>query len=765
MKNFSHKHVLPLLASALSLSLVACGPNPGQTTPSPQPSTSASAPDSPNPSASSPEASSAALTFRLQGDASLKNFSVMQAAGVCLADIKSAKTTLTLPAAPGTGAAAALQAQGVSVDGATLTVTSPVANLDALIAGIEVMLPALPTGNVSGETMLLNAGGQSLGSIKFSAQLQTGGSTVSVLLKPIAGTASTPGCPMLSADLTGASLVSLSGGLMLPVTVPSPTPSPQTSANPSATPTPAATSAPTTVNLPNPRNLQVVARSTDSLTLLWDFATLTGAHSYNLFLNGSKVASDITSNTHAFGGLSPNTTYTLGVQTVNASGVSEIVSVSGTTTTTGSVGVGNFSGGGSDTSSGGSSSGSGVTINLDPDPVAEFNVNAYTIGQQYQNDAAMDADGDYVVVWKDDGQGAILAQRFNEDSEAQGDPITVYQANSFPNQSHPSVAMDDSGDFVVTWTAYEESSFRIARRETYPSDIYARRYKASGTPKDSAFLVNTYTTNTQVFPDVAVDSDGDFVIVWENNYDSTSYNTVANIHGQRYSSSGSARGDEFVINEPDTNGGNWDHFPAVAMDQDGDFVVVWPDYDQDAEISDYLIRGRRYSKSGSAKGDQFTVTAPDNFVDGDKEGAPDVAMDHDGNFVVAWTYDDDQDGKYSGIFARRYSSTGSAKGDEFQVNTYTSNEQKVPTVGMDAEGDFVIAWRSLGQDGDNYGIFAQRYKSSGREIGSEYQVNEYTGNNQNRPKLAMADDGNFIVTWFSDGQLNSKDVFAGNGLE
>ncbi|MEZ0368471.1 MAG: hypothetical protein ACAI44_05210 [Candidatus Sericytochromatia bacterium] len=763
MKQFSRKQFLPLLASALSLSLVACGPNPGQTTPSPSPGTTASAPESPAPSASSPETSTGALSFRLQGDAALKTFSVMQAAGVCLADLKSTKTALTLAAAPSASSAAALVGMGFTVDGSTLTITSPVASLDALIAGIEVTLPALPAGAVSGETMLLNASGASMGSIKFTSEIATGGSSVSILLKPIAGTASTPGCPMLSADLSGASLVSLSGGLMLPVTVPSPSTSPSTAPSASASATPSAS--PAAINLPNPRNLQVVARSTDSLTLLWDFATVTGAHSYNVFLNGSKVASDVTSNTHAFGGLSPNTTYTLGVQTVSSSGVSEIVSVSGTTTTVGSVGIGNFSGGGSDSGGGGSTSsgGSGVTVTQHPTPVSEFLVNTYTGGHQYQQDAAMDLDGDYVVVWKDEANSAIIAQRYDEDSQAKGDPITVFQS-TLASYTHPAVAMDDDGDFVVTWTGYGSLVGGTESGDSY--SIVARRYNANGSPDGSAFQVNTYTTNTQMFPDVAMDSDGDFVIVWENNYNTDNGDGgKADIRAQRYKSSGSATGEEFVINPPDPNGANWDKFPAVAMDGDGDFVVVWPDYDYADDIEDYLIRGRRFSRTGSAKGNQFTVTADNNYVGNDKTAAPDVAMDFEGNFVVAWTYDDEQDGDNRGVYAQRYSSTGSHRGDEFQVNTITTDSQDIPSIGMDAEGDFVIAWRNNAEDGDQYGIFAQRYKSSGRVNGSEYQINAYTTSQQVRPKVAMADDGNFIVTWFSQNQVNGKDIFAGNGLD
>ena len=49
-------------------------------------------------------------------------------------------------------------------------------------------------------------------------------------------------------------------------------------------------------------------------------------------------------------------------------------------------------------------------------------------------------------------------------------------------------------------------------------------------------------------------------------------------------------------------------------------------------------------------------------------------------------------------------------GGEFHVNTFTANFQRVPTVAMDADGDFVVAWTSYNQTGDNDGgIYAQRY--------------------------------------------------------
>ncbi len=42
------------------------------------------------------------------------------------------------------------------------------------------------------------------------------------------------------------------------------------------------------------------------------------------------------------------------------------------------------------------------------------------------------------------------------------------------------------------------------------------------------------------------------------------------------------------------------------------------------------------------------------------------------------------------------------------MNTTTADNQTRPVVAIDADGDFVIAWQSNLQDGSNYGIYAQR---------------------------------------------------------
>ncbi|NGX62408.1 MAG: hypothetical protein K940chlam9_01905, partial [Chlamydiae bacterium] len=93
-----------------------------------------------------------------------------------------------------------------------------------------------------------------------------------------------------------------------------------------------------------------------------------------------------------------------------------------------------------------------------------------------------------------------------------------------------------------------------------------------------------------------------------------------------------------------------------------------------------------------------------------------------------------------------------AVGSEFQVNTYTTSEQQYPSVAPLNDGGFVVTWNSDGQDGDRYGVYGQRYASSGVKSGLEFQINTYTTNYQLFPSVASLNDGGFVVTWESSGQ-------------
>jgi hypothetical protein len=129
----------------------------------------------------------------------------------------------------------------------------------------------------------------------------------------------------------------------------------------------------------------------------------------------------------------------------------------------------------------------------------------------------------------------------------------------------------------------------------------------------------------------------------------------------------------------------------------------------------------------------------------------DVAMDSHGNAIIAWR-NNESDGWGYGVYAQRYDRKGNPVGAEFQVNTYYRRDQHLAKVAMDARGNAIITWASNLQDGDGYGIYAQRYDSKGNPVGTEFQVNTYTTSFQDYPAVAMDAHGNAIITWASAGQ-------------
>jgi hypothetical protein len=182
--------------------------------------------------------------------------------------------------------------------------------------------------------------------------------------------------------------------------------------------------------------------------------------------------------------------------------------------------------------------------------------------------------------------------------------------------------------------------------------------------------------------------------------------------------------------------------PSVACTDAGDFLVVWESGGQDGD--DFGVFGQRFDGTGAAAGSEFQI----NTATADRQRAAATCSDSAGNFVVVWqSYDQDGDGY--GIFARRFDSAGAARGSEFQVNTFTDYSQGNPAVACSAAGDFVVVWDGGLQDGDGYGIFAQRVDSAGAKAGAEFRVNSYTTGTQQYPAVGAADGGDFVVVWES----------------
>lgn len=302
------------------------------------------------------------------------------------------------------------------------------------------------------------------------------------------------------------------------------------------------------------------------------------------------------------------------------------------------------------------------------------------------------------------------------------------------NVSPQGIICDPVGNFIVTWSSKDQDG------DDY--GVYARRYNAAGVAQGNEFRVNTHTTGKQWFSTLAVDADGDFLVVWASqNQDGSSYG----VYGQRYSAAGVAQGSEFRVNSLTTA---YQSVPAAAMNANGDFVVAWSSANPTGAGPG--IYARRFDAAGNPLGGDFKVSSYSTGI----EDHASVAMDAAGNFIITWSSLGPEGGDF-GVYGRRYNSTGVAQGNEFLINAYTTHNQTFARVAVDGNGDFAIAWMSYGQDGAGYGIYARRYAANGTPLASEFRVNTTTTNYQRYPNIALDAAGDFVVTWMSYAQDGS----------
>jgi len=199
---------------------------------------------------------------------------------------------------------------------------------------------------------------------------------------------------------------------------------------------------------------------------------------------------------------------------------------------------------------------------------AEFFVHEEASVYRYP-DVAADANGNFAVVWMEDkSSNSIMARLFDPNGEPRTDTFKI-NTSSISSVTRPSIAMDDSGRFVVTWDGDPE----LAGQD----DIRARLYDADGVPLSWQIRVNTILAGAQCYPQVAMDGDGQFVIVWESRIDPDDENQ-RDIYGQRFDSSVEPVGDEFQMNIYELND---QRNPAVAISETGGFVAVWQSQTQD----------------------------------------------------------------------------------------------------------------------------------------------------------------------------------------
>lgn len=138
-------------------------------------------------------------------------------------------------------------------------------------------------------------------------------------------------------------------------------------------------------------------------------------------------------------------------------------------------------------------------------------------------------------------------------------------------------------------------------------------------------------------------------------------------------------------------------------------------------------------------GPSMLVNVGTSFIQ--KDGAVQVTPD---GLLVATAFTTGQD-----IFLHLFDSTGaSLTGDIFVNSTLNAGNQDQPALGIDSNGRILVAWSDRnGTDGENIGIYARIFDSSGTPVAGEFQVNVIWEASQFTPSIVPRSGGGWIVSW------------------
>ena len=265
------------------------------------------------------------------------------------------------------------------------------------------------------------------------------------------------------------------------------------------------------------------------------------------------------------------------------------------------------------------------------------------------------------------------------------------------------IAMDSNGDAILVW---EINGF---------IDSATRPYNGSWQNLGS---VSSHGSSN--YPQIAVDSNGNATAVWEWN---NGTNTIIQSATRPYNGSWQSPDNVSPLGQNSNN-------PQIAIDGLGNATVVW----QWNNGTNSIIQSVTRPYNGSWQ------TVPDNISQmGQSAINPRIAADVHGNVTVVWE-------RFDGM-TQVIQSSSKPYGGTWQLipdNLSRGQDARVPQIVIDGQGDATVIWQ--GSDGTNTIIQASTRPAGGSWLGTPVNLS-LPGQDAQSPQLAIDVGGNVTVVW------------------
>ncbi|MEM4729558.1 MAG: Ig-like domain-containing protein [Thermoplasmata archaeon] len=399
----------------------------------------------------------------------------------------------------------------------------------------------------------------------------------------------------------------------------------------------------------------------------------------------------------------------------------------------------------------------------------------------------VDSNDNFIIAWEDDYKNRICARWFNTSGCPVSNEIVVTEGGA---PMCPSVIVDSNDNFMITWQGLGSKGY----------DIYMKRFDRNGNPFGDKLTVCEAIDN-QCFPSIAVDSAEEYIITWED------WRTLKNadVYARRFSLQhfkegyfkspdispfGQTYGNIYINITVAKDTGYWvnilDGFNNILLShlKNGDPILVDPKkypkirlnltlWTEDTNNTPIVYEwgcglhvgikfntispslNSLYDETGIELGRGECTGLPEIPVattQGD-ESMPILAVDSKNNFIVTYT-----DFLLGDIYVKRFDINGKQLGDEIAVcrGPYYKGRS---FVAINSKDEFIVAWEDY-RNTFNYDIYAKRFTSDGKQLGSEIAVCT-EGGHQRNPYVAIDGNDNIFIIWtdWRDGWEN-KNIYA-----
>ena len=276
---------------------------------------------------------------------------------------------------------------------------------------------------------------------------------------------------------------------------------------------------------------------------------------------------------------------------------------------------------------------------------------------------------------------------------------------------------------------------------TTRKEVFLRIFPADGGPPGDPVQVNTFAEDNQHFPRIAVRDDGSFLVVWlSKERPQPEDNFTRNIiRSQAFDADSNPVGSEQILSELKPLLGTGNKVDVAAL-SGGDYIVVWrSSQTPEPDDSSTTIQGRRIGANGAPLAGQFQINSTKTSA---SEHYPAVTGLADGGFLVAWTTTE--------VHGRRFKADFTPVTDDFQINTLTAGSESQTDVVLHEDGRILVVWTDQEDKSNVLEIRGRLFSQNLAAQGSDFRINNLLNGPQEVPRVADYGKGGFFVVWESD---------------